>query len=193
MSDRFHLAILGMVLCLASCSSDRDPTQRSSDNGSWSKIVNGLQARLSIERNGESNGTPIISVWIEFRNPSDASSPLSIDWGKGVHAEYALTDQYNRDFVGDALAYDGFAGPPDRLVIPPRSSLRYSVSKSGAGVGKNLKALIDLGPTATYAVKSSDTNDYFLHCTISAEDLEKEDDSTSWHGVLKIPSIAVVH
>ncbi len=187
------LFMLGVALAiLASCANDRDEAHSRSDNGSWSPIVNGLQARFSVERNEVFDGTPIISVWIEFRNTTDDASPLMIPWKGGVNASYSLTASSNRHVEMGAVAYDGFDVPLETMVIPRGSSLRYYASRSGAGFSPNQKAMIDLGPTATYEVASGDTNAYDLHCTISVPEPGRDEMRNAWHGVLTIPSIAVV-
>ncbi len=186
-------AILILGALLASCSAERSAPPGQAENGSWSTIVDGLQARLSIERGEVEDEVPIIAVWIEMRNVSGEAHPLIIDWDDGRSLRFALKDQVDRDFEQGALAYDGWEAPAAALAIPARSSVRLYVSRSGAGIGRNLKALIDLGPTATYEIANGDPHTYFLQCTLSvaapaADDRPRED---FWHGRLTIPSIMV--
>jgi hypothetical protein len=44
----------------------------------WAKPVNGIKARLRLERNRENNGTPILAAFLELQNVSNSATPIEI-------------------------------------------------------------------------------------------------------------------
>jgi hypothetical protein len=147
---------------------------------------------FSIERKDICDGTPIISVWIEFRNISDNASPLSTPWNGGLDAKFSLTDQHHHDVPMDGLSYDGLDLPLEKIAVPCHSSLRFYASRSGAGIGLNDKAMIDLGPTGAYRIQRGDAHANSLQCTLSAAGPVQNQAQNEWHGVLRIPGMVVV-
>jgi hypothetical protein len=51
-----------------------------SNSKSWSKSINGLQAKVTIKQARTVNETGIVSTYLTLRNVSDIGNPMKIKW-----------------------------------------------------------------------------------------------------------------
>lgn len=160
--------------------------QRGKPSGEWSKTVSGLEARLTVERGRETNGTPILASYLELRNVSDSATPIeiAIDPSK---IEFQVTDAKGKDVPQAGLPYDGIVAQPGTLRLPHDSQLRLGVSGHGAGIPKDEGALLDLASSAVWLFKRGDTAEYHLQATVRIS----TSGNNSWHGTIDVPPVRI--
>ncbi len=153
---------------------------------SWSKPAGGLQARLTIERCKETNGTPIIATYLELRNVSESATPLEVPLDPSK-IEFKVTDAAGKEVAQAGLPYDGAVATPGTLRLPHDSQLRLSVSGSGAGIPKDQGGLLDLASSAVWVFKRGDIGAYYLRAKIA---IPKKDEHL-WSGTIEIPDTRI--
>src|SRR5215216_1117563 len=135
----------------------------STKEAEWSETVNGLQARIVLERSRVFNGTPIIATYLKLRNVSEVMNPLTIPWD-GKLMKFRVVDAKGNEVPRSKnFSYDGFMleGTMD-LVLPIRGELSFDYSSHGAGVPADMAALIDLGVDAIWMLERKQS-ECFLH------------------------------
>jgi hypothetical protein len=159
----------------------------STGTGDWSAAVNGLKARLVLERGAAVNGTPIIKAYVELYNVSESAKPIEVQLGN-TRWTWAVTDRDGNDVRHTSLPGNELAGPPPRLVIPNGATLRLVVSKSASGIPKEKAAHLDLGLERTWVFERGDRKDYFLRGKMEVAGNTAE---SPWGGTLDLPKVRI--
>ena len=155
----------------------------------WSETSNGLRARLSMRRSHVSNGTGIVTTYLELNNVGDVMNPLLVS---GQDLEFHVTDADGRDVPCSGLPYDGPVLGPLDLRAPPRQPLRFRIGSPGFGIPADHAALLDLGPKYGWALPK-DGKRYDLRAVLEIPAV-KDDRSGSairWHGRLELPRVRI--
>jgi hypothetical protein len=110
--------MLATVLALLLVSATPRTTTGNDDTG-WSPPVNGLQARLGLERGQALNGTPLITTWLELRNVANVANvmevPLNLD---AIQFEVAANQERIRDAATTARQLPALRHFPPRCWVP---------------------------------------------------------------------------
>jgi hypothetical protein len=168
------------------------------DNGCWSVVVNGLQARLSFSPDELVNGKPSISTYLELRRvlPDPHLTVLDVPFSSNQIQFEVVNEQ------GEIVtpSYDPMKDAIDRafpvfgtLRLPYDSSLRFSLSRHGSATTKDSGAILNLcdlvdGPR--WEFRPGDKHPYYLRARFS---VKKGDDQhwMRWSGTIEIPKIKI--
>jgi hypothetical protein len=189
--------ILVVVLALCFCALAQQAFAPD-DNGGWSAIVNGLQARLSFAPGEPVNGKPSISTYLELRRLQHDPhlTILDVPFSSNRIQFEVVNDQGEKV----TSSYDPMKDPIDTafpvfgtLRLPYDSSLRFSLSRRGftmtkdAGVVLNLCDLVD-GPR--WEFRLGNKHPYYLRARFSVEK-GNDQDWMRWSGTIEIPKIKI--
>jgi hypothetical protein len=162
------------------------PFARASDDGSWSKPVNGLQARLSFARTQSLNGTPLIATYLELRNVSDVANVMEVPF-KVEALQFEVIDEQNKIVAPKGAAYDEVTVALGMLRLPHDACLRFNISHHGAGVPKDQSALLDLGIPQSWVFSRGDKRLYHLRGRFSVEPSKEQ----TWSGTIEMPEVRI--
>ena len=96
-------ALLVWIASVGFCATEADVAR---DQG-WSANVNGVRARIALERAEVFNGTAMISVRLGLRNEQDVANSLKFPFGK-AQLKLQVVDENGNALTGGAVNYDGF-------------------------------------------------------------------------------------
>ena len=184
---------MSLVVCLViRVNTDAAPASNgNAKEAEWSEAVNGLQARIVLERSQVSNGTPIIATYLKLRNASDVMNPLTIPWD-GKLMKFRVVDATGSEVPKSKnFSYDGvmLEGTTD-LVLPIRGELSFDYSSHGAGIPADVAALIDLGVDAIWMLERKQ-RDCFLQATLEVPGRGILRGGEHWHGRIELPPIKI--
>lgn len=162
------------------------PFARVSDDGSWSKPVNGLQARPSFARTQSLNGTPLIATYLELRNVSDVANVMEVPF-KVEALQFEVVDEQNKIVAPTGAAYDEVTIALGRLRLPHDACLRFNISHHGAGVPKDQSALLDLGIPQSWVCSRGDKRVYYLRGRFSVEPSKER----TWSGTIEMLEVKI--
>ena len=153
---------------------------------SWSKPVNGLQARLSFARKKTFNGTPIITTYLELRNVSDVGNVMEVplDLEK---IQFTVTDSTGKVVPPYNGPFDGPSVELGMIRLPFDSFLRFNIASSGTGVPKDEAALLDLGASRDWVFKRADDKTYYLLAEFTVQKTKER----HWFGTIEIPKTKI--
>jgi hypothetical protein len=152
------------------------------DNG-WSKVSNGLQARLSFVKTKGFNGTPYIITYLELRNASQSFTVMEVSL-KIDSIIFELKDETGKVVPPSLGPFDGPNVDPGLLRLPHDSYLRFNITSQGAGVPANQAGLLDLGPSSNWTFPAGDKHTYFLSAKFTINKTRKR----MWSGTIEIPA-----
>jgi hypothetical protein len=191
------LPLIAIVLAFSLLSENR-PASAEGQGGAanadaqWSKVANGLRARLFFKRREVLNGTPILSTYLVLQNVSDVLGPLKVAWAS-ERMKFRVVDAAGKELPHGVGSYDGlaFLGPMD-LLLPLRGELSFDISCSGLGIAGDQAALIDLGPSENWTIPK-DAGDCFMHATLEIEKVKRSRDNSTrvWDGRLELPPVKI--
>ena len=156
------------------------------DVSSWSSPVNGLQARLSLERGKTLNGTPLISTYLELRNVADIGNVMELPLNLNS-IQFEVVDERDKILPQGPNVYDEVTVEVGMLRMPHDSYLRLNISHQGAGVPKNHGALLDLGVSHVWMFSRGDTLSYYLRGRFSVEPSK----AGFWSGTIEMPKVKI--
>jgi hypothetical protein len=149
----------------------------------WSKVSNGLQARLSFAKTGGTNGTPFIITYLELRNVADLMNVMEVPLNLGALV-FELRDETGRVVPPTNGEFDGRSVPLGVLRLPYDSTLRFNIASRGAGVPKDQAGQLDLGVADNWTFAAGDTHSY----TLSARFTIDKSEHGVWAGTIEIPA-----
>jgi hypothetical protein len=157
----------------------------------WSKRVNGLQARFSIDsvRNSEGSWSP--RVQIEFHNSRNGSPPITFDLS--VYNDLRLQ---LRTKDGTPAPKPSVSGPRTynyQVSIPSGGTLKFPINQRQPGSSKDYRLILDFGKSVWH-IQNDDNQVYFLTATLTVPPLpigKKPNAYRYWSGELKIPPVPV--
>jgi hypothetical protein len=152
----------------------------------WSEPVNGVRARLSLERQKDS---PFLKVFIEFQNTSDTAGIKKLRFTpNAIHAQ--VVDDTGKPLKTPIGSYDGITPTWAPLGLPFEGTLRFRISFPGMGYRPDQDhTIIDFGPEACWVVPA-DTS-YFLSGTLTIPKEEGDHPHSDWNGTLTFPKIPI--
>ena len=109
---------------------------------SWSKPVNGLQARLKLVQKPNLHGVRWLVPNLELRNVRDLANPMEVDCS-GSHLKIELVDEKGK-VVRDGLS-GARSGPhvdPSVVSLPFDSQLRFSLECRNWGIPPDAAAMV---------------------------------------------------
>jgi hypothetical protein len=182
------IAAVAMMLFATAAGAGPATTQAATE-GAWSKQSNGLRARLSLRRSSVSNGTAIVTTYLELSNVSDIGNPMLL---KGTPIKFSVSDGDGRDVPVSGGAFDGMTPGTIELVLPHDSSMRYRIGPCGWGVPGDQAALLDLGPNYGWALPRDGKTYYVSGVMEVAEGKdERSERGTAWHGRIELPRVRI--
>jgi hypothetical protein len=172
--------------CRASGQS-RAQAQTAEAPAGWSETVNGLRARLSLERDQKS---PFLKVFIAFQNTSDVAAMRKIRFDPQtlvLRVTDAAKTPLAKPSYGD---YDGMSPLWEPLLLPLEGTIRFRISFPGLGYhpGKD-RTIIDLGPTMSWVIPGD--KEYFVSGTLTIPKKDGDHPYLDWSGTLTLPTIKI--
>lgn len=152
----------------------------------WSEAVNGLRARLSLERQEDS---PFLKVFVEFQNTSDVAGIRTIRFTPETITPEVIAES-GTPLKSATGAYDGMSPTWTHLKLPFEGTLRFRISFPGLGYRpKRDKTIIDLGPLRSWIIP--DDNSYYLSGSLTIPKRDGDHSHSDWSGTLTLPRIAI--
>jgi hypothetical protein len=185
----YRLIVAGLIVALATMVDAQPATTRSASDDQWSNESNGLRARLSLRRSSVSNGTGIITTYLELENVSDMGNPMLI---RGTPIQFKVTDEAGRDVPVSGGPFDGVSFGETELTLPHDSALRYRIGPCGFGVPADQAALLDLGSSYGWVIPR-DGKKYYVSGVMEVAGV-KEDRSQRgivWQGRIELPAVPI--
>ena len=176
---------LASVLALSLFSATPTVTGRT-DDADWSPPVNGLQARLSLAKRRVSNGTPLITTYLELRNTAGVANVMEVPFSADA-IQFEVVDSEDRLLAPTSSHYDELSVEVGILRLPHDSYLLFDISHHGAGVPKNQAALLDLGDLHVWVFSPGDKRSYYLRGRFSVDPRKDR----TWSGVIDMPKVKI--
>jgi hypothetical protein len=178
----FSIAIL-LFAFTPSAGLSQKSSKSTQNVGSWSKSINGLQARIDLSETPKYNGTRQLVPYLELRNVDDSAYQLKVRCGGGRHVKFELVDAEGTPIRrGDIQTHAGFYADPGTVVLPLDSSIRISMRSTGWGVPKDAPAMISTDSGA-WILKSEEKGNVFLRVKVKGEAVKSDD--RLWHGSIE--------
>ncbi len=158
----------------------------------WSAPVNGLQARLALNRTRVFNGTTMIVPQLELRNVSQVINPLHFVWDT-PELKCTVADKDGNALPNAGVGvYSGPMGQHFEITLPPGGTLTFPVLAGGAGVPAGAAGMIDLGPSNTMTFQDDGKIWLFKARLDVAENKVVPKNSTQdWYGTITFPPLEV--
>jgi hypothetical protein len=180
-----RLPILSFVAITALSCVPQRPADQPPD--SWSKPVNGLQARLDFAHKETVNGTPIIITYLELQSVSSSGSVMEIPWNQR-NLQFTVTDAAGKEVAPADGPFDEITAEIGMLRLPHDSTLRLNIASRGAGIAKDQAAHLDLGPLTHWYFKRGDEKTYYLQAKLTIEQTK----ASQLHGSIDIPKAKIL-
>lgn len=155
--------------------------------GDWSAAVGPLKARLVAYRTEPSNGTPIITVYVDLRNVAGGDNTVEFNLDK-ASITWKVTDVSGKALAPISPPGSWLSVPPQKLLLEAGQSGRVRVSKTGAAIAKNRGGQLELGSDRVWVFKGSDENAYSLSGTINVQPTGVRGE---WSGTINLPSVKI--
>lgn len=173
-----HLLPLLTLITLLSSLSAAEPE--------WSESVNGLRARLSLERQPDS---PYLKIFIEFQNTSTTAGIMKVRFTPSA-IQAQVTDQHGEPFHSVNSVYSGMSPLWEPLGIPFEGTLKFRISFPGLPHNPNQgNTIIDFGPHACWNVPADQP--YFLQATLTIPKEKGDHPYQDWSGTLNLPKVPI--
>ena len=182
-----QLLVLAMFSALLLVAADITPTPLPAPvSDGWSETVNGLRARLSLERDQKS---PFLKVFIEFQNTSDVAGIRKIRFDPKT-IEVRVADAAKTPLAKANGEYDGTSPTWEPLLLPFEGTIRFRISFLGLGYRPETdRTIIDLGPSMSWVIP--DDKDYFISATLTIPKRAGDHPHSDWSGTLTLPTIKI--
>lgn len=158
--------------------------------GEWSSTdgsIAGLQGRLVAYRGEPSNGTPIISVYLDLRNTAGGNNTVDFLL-VGAKVAWTVTDE-NGKAVKTSIPPGNWLPTPDRkLTLAAKEGGRLKLTVTGAGILKDRGAHLELGSDHVWVFDRQDKGPYFLSGTIA---IAPSGERGQWSGTLHLPKVRI--
>jgi hypothetical protein len=159
------------------------------DADTWSKTMDGLQARITLVEKPKNNGTRLVVPYLELRYVGDSATRLKVRCGR-EHVKFELVDAEGKPVDdGNALPRSGPHPDPGTVILPFDSSMRLGMSCSNWGVPKDAAGLIATDSGA-WVIEPKQKGKVFLRATIKGEKVVRDLENT-WQGTIQTPTVKV--
>ncbi|MHB1078766.1 MAG: hypothetical protein ACYC67_05145 [Prosthecobacter sp.] len=176
----FIIPLLGILL-LCCCANTR------ADDG-WSKPVNNLRARLTLERDPNSS---FLKLFVEFQNVADFMGNIRIRF-KPEHLTLEVKDSKKHAIEKPGTVNYSAMKPrwDEPLLLPLDGNLRFRVSFPGFSTQPgNQRTIIDHGFDQIWVVPEE--GDHFLSGQITIPSERGDHSFIDWSGTLELPPIKI--
>jgi hypothetical protein len=152
----------------------------------WSEPVNGLRARLSLERQKDS---PFLKVFLELQNTSDVAGIKSVRFTPSALVP-VVTSKTGDELARAAGSYDGASPIWTPLTVPFEGTLRFRISFPGLGyrAGKDT-TILDLGSPDSWSIPKD--GEWFLAGSLRIDRQPGDHASKDWSGTLSLPQVRI--
>lgn len=99
------------------------------DQNPWSEAVNGLRARLSIEREKDS---PFLKIFLEIQNTSDVSGNMAIRFTPDSITP-TVTNKIDKELQRATGPYSALIPTWTPLMLPCEGTMRFRINYPGLG------------------------------------------------------------
>lgn len=152
----------------------------------WSDSMNGLKARLSLERQPDS---PFLKIFIEFQAASDVGGIMKVRFSPEALAPQ-VTDEHGEQLKPANADYSGLAPRWEPFTIPSEGTLKFRISYPGMGHNPAQdRTIIDLGPRNCWIIPADQP--HFLQTTLTIPREKGDHPSSDWSGTLNLPKIPI--
>lgn len=155
--------------------------------GEWSASVGPLQFRVVAYRTGRSNGTPIITVYLDVRNVAGGNNTVEFNLDK-ASVTWLVTDGKGKDMAPTSPSGKSMPTPPRKRVLEAHDSARFVLSNTGAEIAKDRGGHLELGKERVWVFDRGDKMDYYLEGTIK---VTPTSDKGLWSGTIDLPRVKV--
>jgi hypothetical protein len=159
------------------------------EEAGWSEAVNGMQARVAVERKNVVEGVTLLAVYLELRNLSEAADTKTIHLDLRSITASIIDSEDKLVPSPDAVDYGGRVVGPWDLRLAPDSSQRLNITSHGLGIRRNLAAILDLGPPNIWEFKPGETGPYYLKASV--EVAKDPADANAWSGKIELPKARI--
>lgn len=160
---------------------------KSEPESTWSKPVNGLQARLVLVQKGKLHGVHWLVPYLELQNVRDLGNAMEVDCGS-KQFKVELVDKDRKPIrSGWTLPRSGPVPDLSVVVLPFDSFMRISLECRNWGIGKD-DAMIQTDSGA-WTLTNEENGKVFLTATLVGE--ETKPNWKHWHGKLELPLVPV--
>ncbi len=150
----------------------------------WSESVNGLRARLSIERAEDS---PFLKVFLEIQNTSDVAGLKTIRFTPDSITP-TVTNTADRELHRANGPYDGMSPDWTPLKLPFEGTMRFRINFPGLGYDPERdKIIVDLGSLHTWSIPEEGR--WFLSASLNIAARQGDHPSMDWSGVILLPKV----
>jgi len=155
---------------------------------SWSKPINGLQARITLVEKPKNYGVRWLVPYLELRYVGDIANPLKVRCGE-QHVKFELITADGKVVRGgQSLHRSGPHADPGTIVLPFDSSIRISMACVNWGIPKNATAMVSTDSSA-WILGPKEKAKVYLRAMIAGEKMKS--DRRLWHGSIETPPIKI--
>ena len=173
------LLLASLILCTLSGAGH-------AEEQAWSEPVNGLRARLSLERQKD---TPFLKIFLELQNTSDVAGIKTVRFTPSAIAPI-VTNNTGQELPRANGAYDGMSPMWTPLTVPFEGTLRFRISFPGLGYKPSRDTtIIDLGSQDSWSIPKD--GEWFLSASVKIDRQSADHASKDWSGTLSLPKIRI--
>ena len=155
--------------------------------GAWSAPVGPLEARLVAYRTEPSNGTPIITLYLDVRNVAGGDNTKEFNLDK-ASAIWKVIDAAGKEIAPTSPPGNWLPTPPKKLVLEAHQSGRLRLSITGGGIAKDRGGHLELGSDRVWVFDKGDEKAYYLSGEIK---IQPTRDTGVWSGTINLPKVKV--
>jgi len=182
MKDLYKLLTLALAITLFSLS------LKAEEIGAWSDRVDGIQGRLIANRVSDFYGTKMVNVYLELKNPG--AGPIEISFGDDTLKSRVVDSTESQVIKPTEASMSVFFPPPQRLILPYDSTLRFRVSVSGYGIPKEAGTAIQM-IEGLLLFKSDQKQQFFFESSLTSKAKIVDTSVRQWEGTIKLPKVLI--
>jgi hypothetical protein len=152
----------------------------------WSNNVDGMRARLSLERQ---TGSPFLKVSIEFQNTANFAGSRKLRFTPSSIEPLVVDEDGHMPDKKVAGAYDAMVPRWEPLLVPFGGDIRFQISFPGMGYFPGDRTIIDLGPSNCWIIPHGQP--YFLTGFLTIPKEKGDSPFMDWSGTLVLPKIPI--
>lgn len=152
----------------------------------WSESVNGVRARLLLERQKDS---PFLKIFIEIQNTSDVAGMKKIRFTPAA-IQIQVTDESGTPLKRSSNPYDGMSPIWEPLQLPYEGMMRFQISFPGLGYQPTRdRTIIDLGPRSSWIIPNDQI--YYISGAMAIPKQADDHLHSDWNGTLNFSKIPI--
>ena len=163
-------------------------TLKAEEIGAWSDPVDGIQGRLIANRVSDFNGTRIVTIDLELKNPG--AGPIEIYFDDNTLRSRVVDSTVGHVITPAEASMSVFFPPPQKLILPDDSTLRFRVSVSGYGIPKEAGTAIQM-IEGLLLFKSDQKQQFFFESSLTSKAKTVDLSVRQWEGTIKLPKVLI--